>query len=59
MRAEFPTIPAVGLNVLMPFCTTYVCEAEFSVLTTTTAKPKQWAGEMAECIKVLAAEPGT
>lgn len=56
MRTEFPTISGMVLNILMPFCITYLCEAEFSA--SMTIKPNKWAGETAHWVKVLATKPG-
>ena len=37
-RNEYPTLSELALGKLLPFCTTYLCEAAFSKLTTIKSK---------------------
>ena len=37
-RNEYPTLSELALDKLLPFCTTYLCEAAFSKLTTIKSK---------------------
>ena len=39
-RNEYPTLSELALHKLLPFCTTYLCKAAFSKLTTIKSKSR-------------------